>query len=190
MAIVLAAGAAQGQTREPLVDPGRIIGGSTRQMKDVQPVRGFLPQPALLRPGASGQAALVYINPAADFASYNKVMLDAVPIWTTRDSALNKAPKSQRSAIADKFYSDLYYALVKHCEMVRSPSPGTMRVRVALTDATTPNAVVNTVATFAPYVSTAYSITSLAFNKGVGHFAGTAVAEGYAIDALTGNVLW
>jgi hypothetical protein len=191
LAILLAASAAQGQSRnEPLIDPGRIIGGGTKQMRDVQLVRGFLPQPGLPRPGGSGQADLVFLNPAANFPSYNKVMLDAVAIWTTRDSPLNRVPQNQRRAIANKFYADLYNALRQHCQMVRSPSPGTMRVRIALTDVTTPDAAVNTVATFAPYVSTAYGIASSVFHKGVGYFAGTASAEGYAMDAVKGTLLW
>jgi hypothetical protein len=189
--IVLASGTAYGQSRnEPLIDPGRIIGGTTKQVRDVQLVRGFLPQPALLRPGGSGQADLVYLNPAANFPSYTKVMLDAVAIWTTPDSELNRVPQNQRRAIANKFYSDLYNSLRQHCQMVRSPSRGTLRVRIAITDATTPNAAVNTVATFAPYVSAAYGVASLAFHKGVGYFAGTASAEGYATDATTGTLLW
>ena len=45
-------------------------------------------------------------------------------------------------------------------------------------------------ATYAPYVSTAYSLASLAFNNGVGYFAGSATAQGYATDATTGALLW
>ncbi len=74
--------------------------------------------------------------------------------------------------------------------MVTSPSPGTMRMRFALVDATIPNSTVNTVATYTPYVGTAYSLASLAFNNGVGYFAGTATAEGYATDATNGGLLW
>jgi hypothetical protein len=46
------------------------------------------------------------------------------------------------------------------------------------------------VATYTPYVSTGYGLASLAFNNGVGYFAGTAAAEGYATDAATGALLW
>ncbi len=173
------------------IDPGRIVGGSTKQMREgVRPVNGFLPSPRLLRPGASGQAALVYINPAANFSSYSKVMVDPPVVWTSRDSQLNKVPQDQRRAVANTFYWNLYNALKDRCQLVRSPSPGTIRLRIALTDATTPNAAVNTVATFAPYASTAYSAASLAFNKGVGYFSGTASVEGYAVDAVKGTLLW
>ena len=187
----LAALPAQAQTsKDPLIDPGRIVGGATKQMREVQPLPGFLPNVSLLRPGGAGEAALVYRAPKANFAPYNKVMLDAVAIWTAQGSSLSKVPKNQREAVANTFYAYLYNALQTRCEMVRAPSPGTLRVRIALTDATTPNAAVNTVATYAPYASTAYSLGSLAFNKGVGIFAGTAAVEGYAIDARTGALLW
>jgi hypothetical protein len=170
---------------------GRIVGGTTKQMTDdVQPTRGFLPQPDLLQPGGSGQAALVYRVPDARFASYTKVILDPVIIRAASDSALSTVPAGEREALAERFYSDLYKALANRCQMVRSRSPGTLRLRFALVDATSPNAAVNTVATYAPYVSTASSLASLAFNKGVGFFAGTATAEGFATDATNGKLLW
>src|SRR5215471_3842190 len=186
----LAACAQSGE--DSLFQPGQLIFGGSKQIKDVQPIAGFLPNPSLLQPGGSGQAALVYRNEMANFASYNKVFLDPVTLWTAPDSALNSVPESERQAAANRFYTDLYNALSKHCQMVTSLShPGTMHLRVALTDATTANALLNTVATYAPYgVSTAYSLASLAFNNGVGYFAGTAAAEGYATDATTGALLW
>ena len=173
-----------------MFQPGQIVGGGTKQIADVQPVAGFLPDPSLLRRGGSGQADLVYRSPTANFASYNKVILEPVAIWAAPDSQLNTVPVEQRQAAANTFYSDLYKALSRRCRMVTSPSPGTMRMRFALVDAKIPNATVNTVATYTPYASTAYSLASLAFNNGVGYFAGTATAEGYATDATTGALLW
>src|SRR5947207_14695032 len=86
-------------------------------------------------------------------------------------------------------YSGLYKALSKRCQMVTSPSPGTMRTRFALVDPKIPNATVNTVATYTPYASTAHGLASLAFNNGVGYSAGTESAEGYATDATNGGLL-
>ena len=74
--------------------------------------------------------------------------------------------------------------------MVTSPSPGTVRVRYALVDAEIPNAIINTIATYAPYASIAYTLASFAFNDGVGYFGGTATIEGYATDATGGMLLW
>jgi Protein of unknown function (DUF3313) len=87
--------AACGQTSgDGLFQPGQVIGGGTKEIRDVQPVAGFLPNASLLQPGGSGQAALVYRNPTADFSRYNKVLLDPVTIWTAPDSQLNNVPQS------------------------------------------------------------------------------------------------
>ena len=63
-------------------------------------------------------------------------------------------------------------------------------MRFALVDAKSTNAAENTVATYAPYVGPAYNVGSLAFNNGVGYFAGTATGEGYATDARDGALVW
>ena len=170
--------------------PAQIIGGGTKEMTaGVQPVGGFLPQPQLLAPGGPGRAALVYLNP--NIAQYRNVMIEPVTIWAAPHSELNSMPADQRRALANVAYSDIYDALKEHCTMVQNASPGTMNFHFALVDTKEPNAVLNTVATYAPYgVSTAYSVASLAFNKGVGYFSGTATGEGYATDAVNGTLLW
>jgi hypothetical protein len=170
---------------------GRVVGGSTVQMSEgVRPTRGFLPQPDLLQAGGSGQPALVYREPAAQFSSYTKVILDPVVIRAAPNSELRDASMSQRQALAADFYSDLKKALAKNCNMTEMPGPGTLRLSFALVDGTNPNAAVATVATYTPYLSTAQSLASMAFNNGVGYFAGTATAEGFATDATTGRLLW
>ncbi len=105
---ILAGLAGCGQTGgDSPVQPGQIIGGATKQITDVQPVAGFLPNASLLQPGGAGRAALVYRNPTANFASYNKILLDPVTIWTAPDSQLNTVPQNQRQAAADRFHADL-----------------------------------------------------------------------------------
>jgi hypothetical protein len=99
-------------------------------------------------------------------------------------------PPLSSARVANAFYSDLYNALKSNCALVRTAAPNAIRLRFALVDAKITNATVNTVATYAPYVSAAYSVTSFAFNKGVGYFAGTATVEGFATDAVKGTLLW
>jgi hypothetical protein len=118
------------------------------------------------------------------------VILEPVAIWAVPDSQLNNVPVDQRQAAAKAFYSDLYKAPSRRCQMWTAPAPGTMRMRFALVDAKIPNATVNTVATYTPYANTAYGLASLAFNNGVAYFAGNATAEGHAKDAPNGGLLW
>ncbi len=173
------------------IQAGQVIGGATKQMAvDVPPVGGFLPRPELLAPGGPGRPDLVYLNPNANVSRYRKILLDPVSIWAGPNSALNQVPADQQQALANAFYADLYKALQSHCELVRHVSPGTLHLHFALVDTKEPNATINTVATYAPYASTAYSVASFAFNKGVGYFSGTATAEGFATDATNGTLLW
>ena len=46
--------------------------------------RRISPQSVAAQSGWSGSADLVYRSPTANFASYNKVMLDPVAIWARR----------------------------------------------------------------------------------------------------------
>jgi hypothetical protein len=173
-----------------VLQSGQIIGGGTEQMKDVRAVGGFLPDPSLLRPGDPGGAALAYRNPTAVFSSYDKVLLDPVTIWLAPDSSLSATAPAQRQALADTFHANIYKALVARCQMVTGPVAGTVRLRFALVDAKTPNAALNTVATYVPYLNAGYSLASNVFNNEVGYFAGTATVEAYAKDAIDGKVLW
>ena len=178
------------QNAESSLQPGQIVGGGTVQMTDVQPVGGFLPQPQLLHPGGAGEAALTWLNPAVVPASYHYIMLDPVALWTAPGSPLDQVPMNQKQAAANLFYSDLRDALQQHCPMMSAPRPGTLRLRFAIVDAKLPNAAVNTVATYIPYGSGVYDAASLAFNKGVGYFAGKATAEAYATDASKQTLIW
>src|SRR5215472_16649589 len=169
----------------------QIVGGGTKQMAlDAPPVGGFLPQPQLLKPGGPGRADLVYLNPNVNFASYHNVMIDPVTLWTGPNSELNSVPADQKRALANAAYADIYGALKGHCEMVQKAAPGTISFHFALVDTKEPNATINTIATYAPYASTAYSLASFTFNKGVGYFSGTATGQGFATDATNGKLLW
>jgi hypothetical protein len=167
-----------------LIGKGKIVGGSTGQMSDdVRPVGRFLPQPAPLSPGGSGQPVLVYRNPDAAWQNYNRVMLDRISVIAGAESQLRSVSEDDRRGVANYFYGIVYNALSTRCAMVNKPGPGTMRIRIALVDAKTPNKLVNTAATYTPYARTAYSVASRVFNKGVGYFAGNATAQAYAVDA-------
>lgn len=172
------------------VQMGQIVGGGSKQLSLAAPVGNFLPSPGLLTAGNPGQPDLVYVNPAVNSASFNQVLLEPVAVLADPGSAISAIPRPQQQALANTFYSDLYQSLAQHCRMATSPAPGTLRIRVALIDAKATNPEITTVATYAPYLSTAYSAEAVAFNNGVGYFAGTATAEAYATDAATGSLVW
>jgi hypothetical protein len=168
----------------------QVVGGGTTQVAGAVPVDGFLPHPELLGPGGPGRADLVYFKPGANLANYNAILLDPVAIVSDSASPLATASPEQRETVANLYYSDLYTALSKHCRMVSTRAPGTLRLTIALTDVKLSNSVVKTVANYTPYVMVAYKVGSVAFNGGAGYFSGTATSEGYITDAITGDLLW
>ena len=172
------------------VQQGQIVGGATKQVANAQPVGGFLPNPGLLQPGNSGDPDLVYRSSTAILSNYRRVMLEPVTVWAGPDSSFNNLTPAQRQILVNKFHWDLRQALANHCVLTNVASPGTIQLRFALVDATAPNPVLNTVATYTPYASSAYDAASFLLNNGVGYFAGSATAEGYATDAATGALIW
>jgi hypothetical protein len=159
-------------------------------MKEPPPASAVLPEPALLKKGTTGEVDQVYLDPTADWASYTKVMLDPVTIWTGPGSDMAKASPAEQKALADAFYTELHNAVAKRCEMVTEASPGTMHWHIALVDATSANPFLNTISTYEPHIHLLDVAAGYAFNDGVAYWVGEATAEGYARDATTGTLLW
>jgi Protein of unknown function (DUF3313). len=162
----------------------------TKQITNVQPVDGFLPDPALLQQGQQGQAALVYLNPNANWPTYTKMMLDPVTIWLSADSPLQNISPDRRQKFADALFGELYHAASTRCTMVTEPSPGTLKVRFALVEAEASEPTLNTISTYVPQARILSTLGGYAFNSGAGVFTGSATIEGYATDATTGSLLW
>jgi hypothetical protein len=189
LAAGLAACAQNADTDGP-IQLGQIVGGATKQVAEVQPSGNSLPRPSLLKRGGADEPALTYVNPAAKFATYRKVMIDPVAIRPIPGSPLNKVYPDKKRELAKDFHSYLYRALSAHCQVVQTPSPGTLQINFELIDADVPDFVANTLATYTPYASLVYSGASFVFNKGVGYFSGSVTAEGYGTDAMDGTLLW
>lgn len=184
-------GAGPIQQKPSGLQAGDVVGGATAQVKEgIKPVSNFLPKPDLLQPGGAGRPALVYFNTQMNPADYHKIMLEPVAIWAAPASDFAKVPAKDQRALANLFYSDLYNALKGHCTLVKTASPNTIHFKIALVDAKEPNTAINTVATYTPYLSTAYAVSSRLLHHGVGRFAGTATVEAYAVDAVNGTLLW
>src|SRR5262245_21279460 len=149
-----------------------------------------LPNPSLLQQGKTGQVDQVYLNPSVNWSSYNKMILEPVTIWSGPGSNMDKAPPKAQKALADGFYTNLYDAVSKKCQMVRQPGPGTMQWRIALVDATSANPFLNTLSTYEPHVHLLDVLAGYAFDDGTAYWVGQATAEGYAKDSMTGALLW
>ena len=169
---------------------------ATQEAKSVEK-SGFLGDYSLLKEGkrstisesAEDEALLVYKNPAADWRKYKKIQLDPVTIWMSqKDSQLKDVSVEDRQRLAALLWSKLDEQLRKDYEMTSQPGPDVLRIQVAITEAGSSNAVLDTVTSIIPQTRMLSGMKSLA--TGVSAFTGSASAEAKITDSATGTILW
>ena len=168
--------AGQSPVGEPTVKVGTVIES------------GFLSDNSIeFRLGGEGEATLVYWNETADFAAYKAVIVDPVTIWLAPKSNLTDVPPNERQQLADAFHAAMVQELGKDFRIVKNAGPGTMRVRIALTDAAESNPTLDTISTYIPQAR----MLQAAVNVGseTAGFVGEASAEGELLDSQTGELL-
>jgi Protein of unknown function (DUF3313) len=158
----------------------------TKQARDVK-LSGFLGDYTMLQKGGEGEALLNYKNPEAEWASYDKIMIDKVVILRNLAEGQEKVPQEDFQRIADNFYTFLYVALAKDYSIVYSPGPNTLRVQVALTDVEKSAPVLDTITGVLP--------PGLVISKGKEFitgkpaFVGEVSAEAKMTDSRSGELL-
>jgi len=162
------------------------IGGcaTTRQSRGYER-SGFLGDYSQLREGESGEAQLVYVDPAADWKRYDAIQLDSVTIWRTEDTTDLSTEDRQR--LTDYLFAAIHNELSQDYRMVDRPGPGVMRLRVAITDARGAKVVLNTITSVVPQLRLATTLGGAA--TGVSVFVGKAAIEGEITDSLSGRRL-
>jgi hypothetical protein len=148
-------------------------------------VTGFLgPDASKLAPGPKGGAALVWVNPNANWKSYTKIQLKPVEFWAAADSKVS--PEDQKVLTA-YFYNALQTSLSKSFTLTDQPGPGVLTLDVALMDATTATPGLRTISVVIPQARILNAAQSLATDSYA--FVGSAEAEMKATDSVTGELL-
>ena len=159
----------------------------TKQARDAG-ASGFLGTDyARLKEGGEGKALLVYSDKAANWASYDKVRLDSVTIWTAGESAFEGIAAADRQMLADDLYTATHKELSQDYQLVEQVGPGVMRIQVALTDAEASSPVMDTISTVEPIDLAISQTTGLITDKPT--FVGETQAEAKVTDGKTGALL-
>lgn len=148
-------------------------------------VSGFFGSDAsLLKPGQEGQAAMVYINPSAQWSQYDKIMLEPVEFWDSPDTKVSPTDQHMLTAY---FYNQLKKDLEPYFTLVDQGGPGVLVIQIALTNATTATPGLRSVSVVVPQARILNGLQSLA--TGSYAFVGSAEGEMKATDAATGQLL-
>lgn len=158
----------------------------TQQARHVQ-TSGFLGDYSQLKKGKEGEALLVYINPDADFSKYDKVLIDDVTVWRDADSDPADVPAEQIRALAAQLNAAVVDNLKEDYQIVHVAGPGTMRIRLAITEAAESWVVMDTISTVVIHSRIISEIKKLA--TGTHTYVGKAGIEGEILDAQTGERL-
>jgi Protein of unknown function (DUF3313) len=152
------------------------------------PPTGFLGNDySLLTPPAEGsdqKAMLRYVNPNANWSSYNKIMIAPVTYWAADDSKVSAA---DQQALCNYMYTVLQKDLGKNFVIVDQPGPGVIKLSAALTDATSAVPVLRSVSVIVPQAR-ALSMIKMAAT-GTYSFVGSAQGALKMNDSVSGQLL-
>jgi hypothetical protein len=157
----------------------------TRQPRGEVQTSGFLRDYSILEKGGEDQAKLRYVDPKADFSRYQAVLVDSVTLWSGPELA--KLKPEQKQALVDHAYEALATSLGRSFTIAKAPGAGTLRVRAAITEATSSAVAPDVVATVIPQVRLLGSLVGLSANTAA--TVGEASGEVEVTDSLTTRVL-
>lgn len=140
-----------------------------------------------LKKGGPGQPAWIYMNPKADWASYDKMLLDPVTFWRDPKSDQEALSQHDKQMLANYFYAVIAKAMSKHLTMVNAPGPGVMQVKVAVTKADPSIVALDVVSTVLPQ-AIAFSAIKTALT-GKPAFVGEACIAVKVTDSGNGKLL-
>jgi hypothetical protein len=139
---------------------------------------------ALLKPGGEEQMSLRYVNPAADWRRYDKIMIEPVSYW---GGEADKISPADQQAIVNFFNRKLNEELGRKFRIVTRPGPGVMKLQVALIDAEAATPGLRSVSMVVPQAHMLSNLSYLA--TGTFPFVGGAQVEARITDSATGRLL-
>jgi hypothetical protein len=164
-----------------------ISGCKTHQVGNVE-TSGFLKDYSQLREGTGDEAVLTYTNPKVDFRQYNKILLDPIRVYPgVGDSVLRPISSQDMQKLLNYFDATLRNSLGKNYTFVTKPGPGTMRFRIALTEADSGKVALDIMSSVLPPAIALSALKTVVTGSGTG--VGGACAEFEAVDSVTGKRL-
>jgi hypothetical protein len=144
---------------------------------------GFLGDYSQLQEDPADDIQLLYVKPGVDFSRYNKIVMDPVTVYATKDSGLGKLANEDISALLNFLDASIRHQLTNRFEFVSQPQEDALHLRAALTDARGAKVAMDLVSTVIPIGLAVSSAKRVALGK---HSAiGQAGVEVEILDAKT-----
>lgn len=148
---------------------------------------GFLDDYSQLKDGKDGDALLSYWKNGVNWSRYKKIILDPVIIKKTKDSELSDISHAEGYRLKELLDYRMQEALKNGFKLVTKPSPDTLLVQYAITDAETSTVLLDTFSSLYPSARVLSALKHLM--TGSESFVGKASIESKIIDSTTGDLL-
>ncbi len=159
---------------------------ATRGRRGEPEKSGFLGDYSQLEKNKDYPAALIYVNPNVQWSLYDSIDLDSVSLWASQASG-SKISDKEKQMLADTLFTALDEELGKYFVLTSSAGPSTLRLRVALTQATGANVPLRTVTTIVPQARLLGTAVGLGGDTAT--TVGTATVEMELLDTVTNRRL-
>ena len=110
---------------------------------------GFLQNYPTFKEGKKG-VDMVYTKKGVDFSKYNKIMMDEVVYYFSKDADYKGIHPAEIQELTDAFNRAFIDALNDAYPLTGTPGPDVMRVRVGITEIKTSNPAMGTASTILP----------------------------------------
>lgn len=146
---------------------------------------GFLDNYDQLQPGNNAYGArLAYTNPEADFAKYDRLIIDPITFFLPPDSTVTE---EDRTRLGQALHQILSAEMAKDYQIVTEPGPTTMRFRGALTELVPANRTGNVISSVVPIGRVASEAQY--WTTGTTNFSARGTGELEIVDSDTGERL-
>jgi len=157
----------------------------TRGRRSEPEKSGFLRDYSQLTEREGAKAKLSYVNPQANWASYDAIWIESVSMWANSETSEMK-PEDKEMLLAF-FYQALHDELSKDFRIASGPGPGVLQFRAALTEAKGANVPLKAISTIVPQMLLLSSAVGMSTDtvKTVGE----ATMEAEVLDSMTNERL-
>ncbi len=164
------------------------ITGAGWAAEEEMPKSGFLQDYTLLKPDDPMKAVnWVYVNEKKDYSTYNKIILDDVVFFVSKDADYKGFEAQELADLGKAFQQAVIMNLSGAYDFTDTPGPGVMRIRLAVTNLVPSNSVTGTVTTIVPVGLALSAVKKAVTGSHIG--MGEVAIEGEMIDAQTNEIL-
>ncbi len=159
------------------------IGATSKKM----PQSGFLTDYSLLKKDPEGLVQLMYFKDGANFGAYDKVIVDHATFFFKEDAEYKGIHPVELTELSQNLHKAFLGTLARAYSFTDKPGPGTMRVRLAITDLVPGKPVSGTMTTVVPFGLAASFIKKAVTGSHIG--MGQISGEAELVDSRTGEIL-